>query len=256
VPRAILYDSTLCIGCRLCEGACADKWGLPYDDAVAAEEKLSDHKLTTIVTHGERYTRRLCMHCADPTCVSVCPVGAFQKTKLGPVVYDQDRCIGCRYCMLACPFQVPAYEWNLRLPRVKKCDMCVERQLAGQPTACAEICPTGATICGERDELLAEARRRIAANPGQYYDHIYGLAEVGGTSVLFLSAVPFEELGLRAQLPNQPLPVLTWRALALVPDIVVVGTVLLGGIWWITHRREEVAAAEGGPLGVGKEKQS
>lgn len=245
MAKGILYDSTLCIGCRLCEGACAEHWGLPYDDTIAADERLSYRKLTTIVTHGERYTRRLCMHCDEPTCASVCPVGALQKTALGPVVYDETRCIGCRYCMLACPFQVPVYEWNSRLPRVKKCDMCYERQQAGQATACAEACPTGATQSGELDALIAEARRRIAENPGQYYDHIYGLKEVGGTSVLFLSAVPFEELGLRAQLPGVPLPVLTWRALSLVPDIVAVGTVLLGGVWWITHRREEVAAAEG-----------
>ncbi|MGH8459839.1 MAG: 4Fe-4S dicluster domain-containing protein, partial [Nevskiales bacterium] len=143
-----------------------------------------------------------------------------------------------------------------RLPRVKKCDMCYQRQLAGRPTACAEVCPTGATICGERDALIAEARRRIDENPGQYYDHIYGLEEVGGTSVFFLSAIPFEELGLRTHLPNQPLPVLTWRALSLVPDIAGVGAVLLGGVWWITHRRAEVAAAEGRPAGAGEEEQS
>ncbi len=244
MPVAILYDSTRCIGCRLCEAACAERWGLPYDDIIASEESLSEHKLTTVVTHGERYTRRLCMHCIDPTCTSVCPVGALQKTELGPVIYEESRCIGCRYCMLACPFQVPAYEWSQQLPRVKKCDMCYDRQRAGQLTACAEVCPTGATACGDRDALIAEARRRIAENPGQYYDHIYGIREVGGTSVLFLSAVPLEELGLRAGLPQQPLPVLTWRVLSLIPDIVTVGTVLLGGIWWITHRREEIAAAE------------
>jgi formate dehydrogenase iron-sulfur subunit len=244
VAKAILFDSTLCIGCRLCEAACAERWGLPYDDDVAGEEKLSAGKLTTIQTRDGHFSRRLCMHCADPTCVSACPVGALQKTSLGPVVYEESRCIGCRYCMLACPFQVPVYEWNQRLPRVKKCDMCYERQSAGLPTACTEACPTGATLSGDFDELVAEAQRRLAENPERYYPRIYGLTEVGGTSVLFLSAVPFEELGLPAALPHEPLPLLTWRALSLVPDIVAVGTVMLGGIWWITHRREEVAAAE------------
>lgn len=244
MSKAILYNSTLCIGCRACETACAERWKLPYNDSIAAEERLSAHKLTTIQTHGERYSRRLCMHCAEPTCVSACVVGALQKTALGPVVYEEAKCIGCRYCMLACPFQVPVYEWRSRVPRVKKCDLCYDRLRAGQPTACSEACPTGATITGDRDAMIAEARRRIAEKPDQYYDHIYGLKEVGGTSVLFLAAVPFEKLGLETRLPEQPLPMLTWRALSAVPDIASVGTVLLGGVWWITHRRDEVAAAE------------
>ena len=251
MSKAILYDSTMCIGCRACEQSCALRWNLPWNETVASEERLSAHKLTTITTHDGRYSRRLCMHCTDPTCVSVCPVGALRKTAFGPVVYDADKCMGCRYCMTACPFQVPVYEWNNRVPRVRKCDMCRDRQAAGKQTACAEGCPTGATSCGERDALIAEARRRIAASPNDYYPRIYGLKEVGGTSVLMLSAVPFEQLGLRTDLPGQPLPGLTWAALSHVPDVVSVGGVLLGGIWWITHRREEVARAEG----TGKERQ-
>ena len=135
MSKAILYDSTLCVGCRACEGACAERWGIPYDDKIAAEEKISAHKLTTIETHGEHFSRRLCMNCEKPACASVCPVGALQKTALGPVVYDQDKCMGCRYCMQACPFQVPSYEWNAMLPRVRKCDMCYERQSAGKPAS-------------------------------------------------------------------------------------------------------------------------
>ncbi|HZT33705.1 MAG TPA: 4Fe-4S dicluster domain-containing protein [Bryobacteraceae bacterium] len=244
MSKGILYDSTLCVGCRLCEGACAERWRLPYNDKVAAEERLSAHKLTAIETHGERYSRRLCMHCVEPACASVCPVGALQKTSLGPVVYDASKCMGCRYCMLACPFQVPTYEWNQRLPKVRKCDMCYDRQRAGKPTACSEACPTGATICGEREALVAEARRRMAEKPDQYYPRIYGLREAGGTSVLYLSAVPFEQIGLRTRVPQEPLPALTWRVLHLVPDVVSVGSVLLGGIWWITNRRDEVARKE------------
>jgi len=205
----ILYDSTKCIGCRECEKACAARWKLPYNDSVAAEEQISAHKLTAIQTHGERYSRRLCMHCVDPTCASVCPVGALKKTALGPVIYDPARCIGCRYCMLACPFQVPTYEWSSRLPIVRKCDMCYERVSHGKPTACAEACPTGATTCGEREHLILEARRRISEKPGEYFQRIYGVEEVGGTSVLFLSAVPFGQLGIPTNLPKTPLPMLT-----------------------------------------------
>ncbi|MFN7995957.1 MAG: 4Fe-4S dicluster domain-containing protein [Bryobacteraceae bacterium] len=245
MPKVILYDSTLCVGCKACEGACAERWHLPYGEKISAESRLSAHKLTTIQAFGERYSRRLCMHCAEPACASVCPVGALHKTALGPVVYDAEKCMGCRYCMLACPFQVPVYEWNSRTPRVRKCDMCYDRQRAGRPTACTEACPTGATTCGERDELVAEARKRIAEKPREYYPRIYGLKEAGGTSVLYLSAVPFEQIGLRTNVPQQPLPTLTWRVLSLVPDVVSVGSVLLGGVWWITNRRDEVARKEG-----------
>jgi len=230
MARAILYDSTLCIGCRECEKGCAAKWGLPYDDNIGKEEKLSAH-----------------MHCNEPTCASVCPVGAFTKTAFGPVVYDADKCMGCRYCMAACPFQVPTYEWDKPLsPRVRKCDMCYERQSAGKDTACAEACPVQATICGDRDALIAEARKRLAAKPADYYQKIYGLEEVGGTSVLMLSAVPFEQIGLKTNLPHSALPPLTMNVLGLIPNIVSAGGVLLGGIFWLTHRKNEVAKAENG----------
>jgi len=245
MPKAILYDSTLCIGCRACEEACAKRWDLPYNAKIAAEETISAHKLTTVETHGDRYSRRLCMNCLQPACVSVCPVGALEKTALGPVTYDADKCMGCRYCMQSCPFQVPTYEWSRRLPRMRKCDMCYERQSQGKPTACAEACPVGATVNGDRDALVAEAHQRIAAKPAEYYHKIYGLTEVGGTSVLYLSAVPFEQIGLRTNVPQEPLPMLTWRVLELLPDVVSTGSVLLGGIWWITNRRDEVARKEG-----------
>jgi formate dehydrogenase iron-sulfur subunit len=131
--------------------------------------------------------------------------------------------------------------------------MCHDRLVEGKPTACSEACPTGATSFGERDELIAEARRRIAENPERYYPHIFGIEEVGGTSVLILSPVPFEELGMRTDLPRKALPQLTWAALSHVPDIVSVGAVMLGGVYWITHRREEVAEAEGLEVEVRKE---
>lgn len=242
MSKGILYDATLCVGCRLCEKACAEQNKLPYDDSIANQELLSEQKLTTIVTRGGKFMRRLCMNCQDPACVSVCPVAALRKTPLGPVTYDESRCMGCRYCMLACPFRAPSYEWSKLLPRVRKCDMCADRVAAGRQTACAEACPTGATKFGERDELLAEAKDRIAKSPDQYLNHIYGLEEVGGTSVFLLSSVPFEPFGYNT--PKEPLPMLTYRVLSHLPDIVSLGGVLLGGVWWITSRRAEVAAAE------------
>jgi formate dehydrogenase iron-sulfur subunit len=245
MSKSLLYDATLCIGCKQCEQACADKNKLPYDDKIAAESRQSEHKFTVVLNKDDKFMRRLCMNCADPACASVCPVGALHKTAAGPVVYEENRCMGCRYCMVACPFGVPKYEWNKVLPRVQKCTMCADRISAGKQTACAEACPTGATKFGERDELIAEAQKRIRENPANYVNHIYGLNEVGGTSVLLLSSVPFEEFGYRTDLTRDPLPLLTYRVLSRIPDFVPLGGMLLGGIWWITHRREEVAAAEG-----------
>jgi formate dehydrogenase iron-sulfur subunit len=241
---AILFDSTKCVGCRACETACAEKWQNPYNEKIAAEEKLSAHKLTAIATKGDKYVRRMCMHCLEPACASACPVGALQKTAAGPVVYDADKCMGCRYCMTACAFGAPTYEWNARLPKVRKCNMCAERQAVGKPTACTEACPNEATVCGERDAMIALAKKRMAENPAAYHPKIYGLEEVGGTSVLMLSEVPFEQLGMPGSLPNEALPAFTWRALELIPSVVTTGSVLLGGISWITHRRKDVAAAE------------
>jgi formate dehydrogenase iron-sulfur subunit len=242
---AILFDSTKCIGCRNCESGCAEKWQNPYDEKIGAEERISEHKLTTIVTKGERFARRLCMHCLEPACVSACPVGALEKTAAGPVVYDADKCMGCRYCMTACAFGAPAYQWTARLPQLRKCDMCFERQTAGKPTACAEACPTEATMSGDRDAMIALAKQRMAENPKGYHPHIYGMDEVGGTSVLMISDVPLETLGMPGNLPKEGLPNFTWRALETIPSVVTVGSVLLSGVYWMTHRRAEVAEAEG-----------
>jgi len=244
MSKAILYDATLCIGCKACEQGCAERNKLPYSDTIAAEQVQSAHKFTVVMTKGEKFMRRLCMNCEEPTCASVCPVAALRKTKDGPVIYEESRCMGCRYCMAACPFGVPKYEWAKALPAVRKCDMCSDRVAAGKMTACAEACPTGATKFGERDELIAEAKKRLHENPGNYVNHIYGLEEVGGTSVLLLSSVPFEDFGYRTDLVREPLPLYTFRVLSRIPDIVGLGGVLLGGIWWITDRRAKVAAAE------------
>jgi formate dehydrogenase iron-sulfur subunit len=245
MSKAILYDATQCIGCLQCEEACAKQNGLPYTDPVRNEKKTSDHKYTYVaVQDGDKYMRKLCMHCNDPACVSVCPVGALEKTKDGPVTYDADKCMGCRYCMVACPFGVPKYEWTKAIPRVRKCIMCSERVAAGQQTACAEACPTGATIFGDRETLLAEAHKRLRENPGAYINKIYGEREVGGTGTLLISKTPFEQFGYPTHYGADALPPLTGRALEHVPDVVGVGMALLGGIYWITNRRDAVAAAE------------
>lgn len=152
--------------------------------------------------------------------------------------------MGCRYCMTACPFQVPSYTWSERLaPKVAKCDMCSDQ--LKEPTRCSSICPTEATITGDRDELIETAKTRMKENPGSYHPAIYGIEEAGGTSVLILSAVPFDQIGYNVAVPKEALPRTTWAALQHIPNIVVSGSVLLGGIYWLNNRKEEVARQEG-----------
>lgn len=245
MTHGILFDSTRCIGCGGCSAACKEQNGLPDE----IESRTTAYTWTTVDRREGAYVRRMCMHCLSPTCVSVCPVGAMKKTEAGPVDYDPDLCIGCRYCIMACPFDVPKYQWDKLLPVVGKCIMCTSRLAEGQAPACATVCPTGATKFGERDALIREARERIAAAPDRYVDHIYGLEEAGGTSVLMLAGVPFASLDLPGNLPHKPLPQLTWQVLSHLPDLVSVGAVALFGIHWITKRRTYVRAAEGdGPV--------
>ena len=239
--KALLLDIAMCIGCNSCQAGCKAENKLPDQP----EDHLSPTAFTALSEYNGKFVRRLCQHCQVPTCASVCPVGAFTKTAAGPVLYDADKCIGCRYCMQACPFRVPRYEWQSTRPRVQKCNFCASRLSRGMPTACAEACPTGATKFGNRDDLLLEAARRMNASPGKYVGRIYGQEEVGGTSVLYLSPVPFEQLGFDTRLGTTPMPLLTMRAMEKIPNVVTVGGVLLAGIWWITNRRTEVARQEG-----------
>jgi formate dehydrogenase iron-sulfur subunit len=237
-PKALLIDITKCIGCQACALACKEANNLPGEE----ESELSATAYTVVKEKGDVYYRRLCMHCNDPTCASVCPVGAFEKTPEGAVIYQAHKCIGCRYCMQACPFSIPTYEWKKRAPKVQKCIMCYhERLQKGKIPACAEACPTEATIFGDRDDMIRVARARIKENSDLYVDHIYGEKEAGGTSVLFLSNVPFETLGLPTGLGERPLPELTWEALKKVPSIAIFGGAVLYGIWWIIDRRMELA---------------
>ncbi len=215
----VLVDLTRCVGCRRCEWACADANGNPhgaieeYDDHRPLGHRRSPSASQFCVVNealppfeGEIPVdvKVQCMHCEHPPCVSACLVGAMQKDPNGPVTYDASRCIGCRYCMVACPFERLAYEYDSRLtPRVRKCELCQHRTREGKLPACVEICPVEALQYGRREDLLRIARQRIAERPDRYVEHIYGEHEVGGTSWLYLSARPFEELA-EAGLPTLP----------------------------------------------------
>ncbi len=238
MSAGLLFDATKCIGCGGCTAACKEEHELP----LPIEDRTTAATWTTVQKRAGVWTRTMCMHCLTPTCVSVCPVGAMQKTARGAVVYDAEKCIGCRYCMMACPFGIPKYQWDRPVPIVGKCVMCAERLADGKQPACATVCPTGATTFGERDTLLADARERIRQSPQRYVPHVYGSDEAGGTAVMYLSSVPFAKLGLPENLPRQPLSLLTWQVLGKIPDYAMMAGAFLYGIHWLTRRRMQLAA--------------
>lgn len=232
----ILFDTTRCIGCEGCMYACREKNELPENQ----EYKLSAQNYTVVKSQDDVFYRRMCMHCQEPACASVCPVGALEKTEQGPVVYDASKCMGCRYCMVACPFDVPKYTWSETNPVISKCIMCYDRIAEGEMPACVEACPTGATTFGDRDELIQEAHQRIADMPDMYYQHVYGEKEAGGTSVLYLSSIPFPELGLNMEGYENAFPEYTWKAMKEIPNVVGFGGIFSFGLWWIINRRMEI----------------
>lgn len=218
----VLIDTTRCIGCRRCEWAC-NEWNKnpneplkSFEDKSVFEQVRRTHAATfTVVNRFQDkkdakpvYVKKQCMHCEDPGCLSACFVGAFKKTSSGAVVYDPSVCVGCRYCMVACPFDIPAYEYNDPItPRVTKCTLCFDRiSREGTVPACVEICPTETLRFGRRSELIQLAHERISNNPNKYVNHVYGEHEVGGTSWLYLSSVPFDEIGLRTDIGTKPIP--------------------------------------------------
>jgi Fe-S-cluster-containing dehydrogenase component len=249
----LLHDATLCVGCRSCEFACNQANGLPPPEApiddkqVFEKTRRNDDTLYTVVNRyeGGVYRKHQCMHCNEPCCASVCFVKAFEKTPEGPVLYDPEVCVGCRYCVFACPYNALAYEYDDPLePRVVRCTMCYPRIKEGKNPACADACPTGAIRYGRREDLIEVARERMRKNPGKYIQHIFGEHEYGGTSWLTIAGVGFSKLGLPEGLSREPLPNLTTGFLSLAPLAAAIFPALLGGFYAFTRRREERAEEE------------
>ncbi|MBI3915276.1 MAG: 4Fe-4S dicluster domain-containing protein [Chloroflexi bacterium] len=246
----VLIDTAACIGCKSCQTACKIANNLPTD---GREVALSATTLTVIDFKNIspkpenpvlKPVKLQCMHCQDPACVSACPVGALYKKEDGTVAYDAEKCIGCRYCMIACPFGIPKYDWNSPNPRINKCARnCMADGKRDRP-ACVQACPNQALFYGKREDLIAFAKDRIAKNPSQYVNQVYGEKELGGTSVMYLSGTPFEQLGFRTDLPSEPLPELTWNAQEKIPAVLATLITLLSGIAWWTHRVESKKLVE------------
>ncbi|MFC5311065.1 hydrogenase 2 operon protein HybA [Azospirillum rugosum] len=292
-PEAVglLYDSTLCIGCKACVTACKDvnhmppevgpeqqAWnGAPGNPTWDTPVELSAKTLNVIKAYvhgtgatkdaaenGFAFIKRQCLHCADPSCVSVCPVSAMTKDpQSGIVSHNPDACIGCRYCVLSCPFGVPKYDYNDAFGEIKKCQLCKQRLAQNELPGCADVCPTGATLFGRSDELLKEAKRRTALKPGEYthfprgdiagkvggarsgheklveaayQTHIYGEKELGGTQCLAVSAVPFDKLNLPTKVPETGYPTLSEGIQHTLYAGMIGPAVVFGGLAYLAHR--------------------
>jgi len=279
--KATLIDVANCIGCRACQVACK-QWNEQEGEQTTMEAELGfqnpatlSAKTYTLIAFHElenaqkpggvesAFVMQRCLHCLEPACVSACPTTALYRQPDGPVSYNEDKCIGCRYCMLACPWDVPTAEWDTRAPKISKCTHCADRAdqpvpvafngkpLAGDASkrfaesiaipACVKACPADALRYGTRDEMLRLARKRIADRPDKYVDHIYGEKELGGTSVLYLSTVPFEKLGF-PKYGEKPFPAFTAAALGAVPPAVIALGALLGAAYAFFRKRVQAVA--------------
>ncbi len=224
----ILVDTTRCIGCRACEVACGEEHGqlvpdVINDGALETHRTTSDKQWMIVNKHetdkGEVFVKRQCMHCYQAACATACPTEAMNQTKNGPVIWDEGKCIGCRYCMTSCPFDMPKFEYGEWNPKIQKCTMCFERLEDGKKPACVKACPTDTLMFGTRVKNLEVARHRIYSHPDKYVHQIYGEHEVGGTGYIYLSAVPFEQIGFRTDLGTRPYPEYTKEFLYAVPMI-------------------------------------
>jgi Fe-S-cluster-containing dehydrogenase component len=260
----VLVDLTRCIGCRSCEAACNKEQQLPapaqsFEDKSVfdqtfhhgTQKRRTDENAYTVVNRYEPqgaeksvYRKVQCNHCNEPACLTSCFVNAYTKTREGAVIYNSKVCVGCRNCMIACPFHVPAYSYSSAFnPVIKKCIFCYETRLKnGKPPACVEICPQEVLTFGHRNELLKIGRERIKASPGRYVDHIYGEEEVGGTAWMYLSSASFDQVGFDTTLGKEPIINNVKDFLGMVPMVLAIWPALFTGFHLLATRKEQHTA--------------
>ncbi len=262
MPVGMLIDTTKCILCLRCENECHAFYELPDKRLAGTDDRpqldayhyvvLQPHEVQTPAGTQVIGLSKRCLHCISPACVSVCPVGALHKTPEGPVVWDESRCIGCRYCQNACPFDIPKFEWDVAWPKISKCIFCHERRLLeGEIPVCADVCPTQAIRFGEREELLALAHRRIDENPDKYFEHVFGEHEVGGTLKMFIAAVDPHELGF-PEVEEKKYPEFTWEFLSKIPFEITALAATLTGVFIFRSRRMAAFEKDGSDHRPGK----
>lgn len=251
MSNAVLVDLVRCMGCRSCQVACKAWNDNPGEDTRCLGSydnppRFSADTWSLIrfneVEHAGKlhwvFSKLQCMHCEHPGCASVCTVGALEKTPEGPVIYHDDKCIGCRYCQYGCPFGVPSFEWDEKFSLIRKCTFCADRVAEGIEPACVKGCPTDALVFGGREELITEGRKRIAVRPNKYVNHVYGEDEVGGTSWMYLSPVPFDKLGF-PKVGDEPVTEESEIVMSATPTTIIATIAALSGIYWLTKSRDK-----------------
>lgn len=258
--KGVLVDLTRCIGCRSCEAACNAEQGLPHPELPFTDQTVfdktehhgqkrrTDETCYTVVNRYDPpglehplYRKVQCNHCQEPACLSSCFVNAYTKTPEGAVIYNPDVCVGCRTCMIACPFYIPTFKYSDAFhPRIQKCVFCYDTRLKhGKPPACVEACPQEALTFGKREDLIKIGRRRIEENSNHYMDSIYGEYEAGGTSWLYLSSVPFDQVGFNTELPHQPILDSVKNFLGIVPMVLTIWPALFTGFHLLATRKDK-----------------
>ena len=256
----VLVDLSRCVGCRSCEAACNMEQKLPapakpfndfsvFDELHHGQKRRPDETRYTVVNRYDipgrehpLFRKIQCNHCQEPACLTSCFVNAYTKTPEGAVIYNPDVCVGCRTCMVACPFNIPAFRYSSAFdPRIMKCIFCHDSRLAkGLPPACVEACPQEALTFGRRSDLLAMGRQRIRENPGTYIDHIYGEHEAGGTAWMYLSPVPFAQAGFDTTVPKEPILNYVKDFLAIVPMVLTIWPALFAGFHLLAARKDRM----------------
>lgn len=251
MANGVLVDITRCIGCRSCQIACKAWHNLEanynlMNGNLTMPKELNDNNYTLIEFEENKnsnktweFIKKQCFHCKEPACVSACPVGALRKMKNSAVIYDQWLCIGCRYCMVACPFDIPKYEWDTTNPWIRKCDFCDDRIEEGLEPACVKACPMEVMYFDDYKNIVKEAKQRIKNNPDKYINYVYGEKEAGGTSWIYISDKPFEELGFKTNIPKKSYPLFTWKNSLSKIFLEEAGLLaILGGLLYVRTRKD------------------
>ena len=256
----VIVDLTRCVGCRSCEAACNKEQGLPepaepfddfsvFDQLLHGQKRRTDETRFTVVNRFDvpgldhpLFRKKQCFHCNEPACLTSCFVNAYTKTPEGAVIYNQKVCVGCRTCMVACPFYIPTFKYSSAFkPSIMKCIFCYDTRLKeGKAPACVDACPQEALTFGKRSDMLEVAKQRIRMEPGKYVDHVYGEHEAGGTSWMYISPAPFDQVGLSTNVPKEPVLNYVKGFLAIVPMVLTIWPALFAGFYLLATKKDGI----------------